>query len=113
MTDEHEFSPPFQPELDATYFTAKFNLFARRLNPDILDDPDYPSRRDQKRQSRVLVSKDRKSYAVLSPTGAPMPGSMLALQRLAAELVSELESEKGPDLETIKAEKRNDVSYKL
>jgi hypothetical protein len=79
----------------------------------ILDDPDYVPRRDQKRQSRVLISKDRKSYAVLSPTGAPMPGSMVQLQRLAAELVHELEAERGPTMEQIKAVKLATEDYGL
>lgn len=112
MSDEQA-TPAGPPEIDASYLNAKFDLAAERISPNILRDPDYRHRRDELRQSRVLVSKDRKSFAVLSPTGSPMPGSGLALQRLAGELVAELEAAHGPSTETIMQEKRNDSSYSL
>ena len=112
MSDEQD-TPAGRPEIDASYLNAKFDLAAKRISPDILTDPDYIARRDLMRHSRILVSKDRKSFAVLSPSGAPMPGSGVALQRLAGELVAELEAAHGPSTESIMQEKRNDSSYSL
>jgi hypothetical protein len=111
MTDELESSPATQQEIDVTWLNGKINVFAKRISPDIMEDPDYVTRRDEKRHSKILVTKDKKSFAVLSPSGVPMPGSAAALQRLAAELVNELEAERGPTLEAIMEAKRSTESY--
>jgi hypothetical protein len=109
MTDELDPATDVQVEIDGAYLRGKIRLQVKRSNPDLLEDPDFPRRLDQKVQSRILVSKDRKSYAVLDTNGTPMPGAGgIALQRLADELVREFEAELGPSMETIMAAKRSE-----
>jgi hypothetical protein len=109
MSDEMDVSPEAPPAIDLAYLRAKTRLEVKRSSPDLLEDPDFASRLEQKLQSRVLVSKDKRSFAVLDQNGTPMPGAGgVALQRLAAELVRELEAERGPSVEALMEAKRAD-----
>ncbi len=64
--------------------------------------------------SCILISKDQRSYIVLDPNGTAYPGSPhYGLAKLTAELIAEVEAERGPMDDEYRAARARDLDYLL